>query len=274
MKYIIRFLTILLILVGLTLTGINLFGLTQNIRPENMNHQDYRFKDDLKMTYEQAIHSLKKQPQESQSDFNKRITDVIADSLAHIHWNEEEDNTVYNQLVPIWENYFLYFVGQFTDMPEFQKYHFADYKRSLKRGIGICGDASMIMSQVLNQQGTTNQIVSFPGHVVVAAQNGLGSEFTYDADFGVLVPHTIEEIQAAPWLIESFYQEKGFSEREIATLRRAYAQDYQRWDGVSHFITKKYYFERITYWLKWPLPALFLLIGLTIIRRQSKSTTL
>jgi hypothetical protein len=271
MKYIIRVVSAILIIVGLVLSGINVYGLTQNIRPDNMDHQDYRFKDDLKLSYEEALRALKKSPEETEQEFNQRITTVIADSLAHIHWNEEEDNTIYNQLVPIWENYFLYFAGQLTSIPEFKKYHFADYNRSLKRGIGICGDASMIMSQILNQEGTVNQIVSFPGHVVVAAQNGSGKENTYDADFGVLVPYTIEEIQQSPSLIDDFYKQKGFSDREIGTLRRAYAQDYQRWDGVEHFITKKYYFERISYWLKWPLPIFMILVGVLVIRRQTKS---
>jgi hypothetical protein len=271
MKYTIRIVSVIIITIGLVLSGINIYGLNQQLRPQNMNHQDYRFKDDLKLSYEDAIVALKKHPEESQFEFNQRITNVIADSLAHIHWNEEEDNTRYNQLVPIWENYFLYFVGKFTDIPEFNKYHFADYHRSLKRGVGICGDASMIMSQVLSQEGTANQIVSFPGHVVVEAQNGNGNEYTYDADFGVLVPYTIEEIQQSPSLINDFYKQRGFSDREISTLRRAYAQDYQRWDGVRHFITKKFYFERITYWLKWPLPIFMILIGLIIIRRQIKS---
>jgi hypothetical protein len=39
----------------------------------------------------------------------------------------------------------------------------------MERGIDICGDASMIMSQILERNGIESKIVTFPGHVVVAA---------------------------------------------------------------------------------------------------------
>lgn len=271
MKSISKLVYILFILVGFIFTIINLYGLTQDIRPPNMYMQDFRFKEDLKLTYAQAVQSLNKLPEESELDFNKRVTEVISSSLAHIHWNEEIDSSTFHQLVPIWENYFLYFAGKFSGLPDFEKYHFADYKRSLKRGIGICGDASMIMSQVLEKDGTQNQIISFPGHVVVETANTSGEKYTFDADFGVFIPYSVNQINQSPSLIERFYQEKGYSQKEINTLRRSYGKEFQRWNGVQHFITKKYYFETLTYWLKWPAPLFAMVLGFVLLRKQNKT---
>ena len=38
--------------------------------------------------------------------------------------------------------------------------------------------------------------------------------------------------------------------------------------GVQHFITKKYYFEHIDYFLKWPMPIAFMLLGIFLFKRK------
>lgn len=53
-------------------------------------------------------------------------------------------------------------------------------------------------------------------------------------------------------------------------LVRAYALPYERWDGVTHFMTKKYYFEKVAYMLKWPLPLCLVAFGAILIRIYRK----
>ena len=45
---------------------------------------------------------------------------------------------------------------------------------------------------------------------------------------------------------------------------------YQVWNGTSHFITKKYYFEKFAYVAKWLFPALMVLIPLWWMRRRTQ----
>lgn len=252
--------------VGALMLLINLYGLTRNIQPDRIMEKDFRFANDKTLTFEDTLVHLNKGENQNEAEFLTNVTDVISKALAHIHWNEESDPTLYHQRVPVWENYFIWAMSFITNMPEYDKYHYADYKRSLKRGIGICGDASLIMSQVLNENGVPNQIVSFPGHVILEAEILPGYRQTYDPDFGVVIPYSIEEISASPDLVKEAYSQRGYTSREIIGLMRAYALPYQRWDGVTHFMTKKYYFEKVAYMLKWSFPLFLLAFGAFLIR--------
>jgi hypothetical protein len=69
--------------------------------------------------------------------FADRDNRVVSKSLAHIEWDKFGARK-YNQLIPIWENYSLYFVGAYSGIPEYARYHFTDYKSSLYRNVGIC----------------------------------------------------------------------------------------------------------------------------------------
>jgi hypothetical protein len=220
------------------------------------------------LTYQDAKQEIQRNPDEGDQEYAARITNVISQSLAHIHWAKEQDTTRYHQLVPIWENYFIYFMGKFSGIPEYEKYHFANYDRSIERGIGICGDASMIMSQLLDKQGIKNQLLSFPGHVVLSATMPDKNEYIFDPDFGVALPYTVQQVNSSPKLIEPFYQQAGYTTKDAQTISRSLGGEFERWNGVTHFITKKYYFEKVAYWLKWPLPLIMIAIGIFFIRRK------
>ena len=257
-----------MITIGTALLLVNLYGLTQDIQPKQITGRDFRFPVDKTLSYEEVLPLLVKTEEQSTVEFSIHSSETISKALAHIHWNEETDPTIFHQRVPVWENYFLYIMSFITQMPEYEKYHYADYQRSLKRGIGICGDASLVMSQVLDENGINNQMVSFPGHVILEADTGTGAKYTYDPDFGVSIPHSIEAISASPDIVRGYYLSKGYSEREVKVLTSLYSKNFERWDGVTHFMTKKYYFEQFAYIMKWPLPLLLLIMGYQLIRRS------
>jgi hypothetical protein len=58
-------------------------------------------------------------------------------------------------------------MGKYSGIPEYERYHFSNPYNSIERGIGICGDASILMSQMLEKNGIEADILTFPGHVVV-----------------------------------------------------------------------------------------------------------
>jgi len=256
------------LLSGIVLMGINLTGLFLNLNQIDFLEHEVRFKNDVELTYNESIQLLKRNDGESDMDYSFRVNDVISKRLAHIYWNKYEPEK-FNQLVPIWENYFLYFMGKFSGIPEYKRYHFANYSRSLKRGIGICGDASMVMSQVLNKEGIENKIASFNGHVVSAVQLNDGKQIVLDADFGVSMPFSIEEIHQNPSLVDRYYLDQAHQPEQIESLKESYIGRYKLWDGVEHFITKKYYFEKISYALKWPLPIFLILVASICLYRSN-----
>lgn len=240
------------------LLTINIYGLFQDIRPGIFFTDDTRFLNEKPNSYTETLKNTGKRNHENTDSYSDRLTQVISDGLVHIHWNKN-DSSRYHQLIPVWENYILYFMGKFSGIPEYERYHYADYKRSLERGIGVCGDAAMIMSQILDENNVKNKIISFSGHVVVEANTVTNKTYIYDADFGVVINHSIDEINQNPDLIEGPYSNKGYSNKEIETLKKAYAGRLARWNGVEHFITKKYYFEYMAYLVKWPLPVVLVL---------------
>ncbi len=263
MKKIRRISAIIIGFMAISLLLINIVGLFKNIRKEGLlEDADLRFKNDISLSYEQAMAATKRRANESEKAYARRVTTVVSQGLAHIDWNQISDTERYNQLVPIWENYFIYFMGKFSTIPEYKKYHFANYERSLQRGIGICGDASMVMSQLLDKQQVKNQLYTFPGHVILSASFSDGQSQLFDPDFGVILPGDLNKIRAQPELIEQAYLKAGYTQDDALGMKKRYQQDYEAWNGVSHFITKKYYFEAMAYFLKWPLPIFLLLLAL------------
>lgn len=257
----------LILIVGTALLAINIYGLFQPLRPAIFFNDELRFANDQPISFQESLLQIPKNKGESQLGYVIRMNELVAKSLAHIHWLRYEPQK-FNQLVPIWENYILYAMGRYTDIPEYQRYHFANYQRSLKRGIGVCGDAAMILSQILNKQKIDNKIISFPGHVLVEAQITPDKSLVLDPDFGVVLPMSLTQLNQEPTKTTAFYLEQGYTANDIKLLLNEYNKPYKAWDGVKHFITKKYFFEKISYFLKWPLPIALILISLLFFLKK------
>jgi hypothetical protein len=256
------------LLVSLLLMGINIYGLFQSIRPNNLSGDNLRFENDEPLIFPEVLLKLDKLPRKNAESYQREMTKLVSEAVAHIHWNEELDPTKFNQLVPIWENYILFFMGKLSGIPEYQKYHFIDYKKSLKRGIGLCGDSAMIGSQLLSQQAIPNQIISLKKHVVLSSVNGNGNEITLDPDYGVVIPLSMSDILAEPALVTPYYLQAGYSQHEAIGIQSVYEGKYQRWDGVQHFVTKKYYFEYMSYILKWLIPLIGISFSIWLILKS------
>jgi hypothetical protein len=257
----------MLLVTGSLLLVINVYGLSRDIRVSEFHDDDLIFPNDQPTDFNSTLIDLIRHSDESDVEYATRITHVVAKGLAHLDWLVYP-NEKFNQLIPIWENYFLYFMGKLSGIPEYQRYHFAHYRRSLERGIGICGDASMIMSQLLNEQNISNKILTFPGHVVVAATFENGKQYILDADFGVIIPYPLNEFATSSREIAKLYSEAGYHMGHFLLFQKIYKENYKQWDGVQHFITNKYYFEKFAYWLKWPLPIFMILIGVFMWRKN------
>jgi hypothetical protein len=262
------FFTLNLIFGGVLLM-INIYGLNQPIRPNLDPDQDLRFENDMPLTFEQTMAQLDKlQQQDDQLLYMEQLTALIAKGLAHIHWLEEDNPDKFNQRVPIWENYILFAMSYLTSIPEYTKYHFMDPTRSLKRGIGICGDASMVTSQLLDEKGISNQIITFRGHVVVEAHLD-DNLYLLDSDYGVFMPFGAQQLADNPASADFYYRGAGYNLAESLGIQQIYSTPYMRWNGTSHFVTKKYYFEPISYALKWLLPLILIIGSILYFRRKS-----
>jgi hypothetical protein len=251
---------IIIFVVGLLLLLLNTYGLSQSLRPDGLVTPHLRFGErDLRLSEEQFFASVERGPSESDIDFARRMTTVIADGMAHVHWERYPEDQ-FNQRVPVWENYILWAMGKVSGIPEFERYHFSNPAKSMSRGIGICGDASMLMSQLLDSNGISNRLVTVPGHVLVEAKID-NRWVTFDPDFGVVLGTAAADLASNAQRIGSIYRAHGFKYYEVAFIEDRLAFPPTYWNGVSHFITKKYYFEKVSYLLKWLIPVALMLAG-------------
>lgn len=265
---------LLIMVVSITLLSINLYGLTQNLRTPGLADAE---EGDLRFTLEEGLFSY----QESINRINslnvdegfdalaEEASNIVKHSLAHLDW-EAVDPVKYRQLIPIWENYFLHVLGLFSGMPQIERYHYADYKRSLKRGIGICGDASIILSSILDRYGINNEIVSFDGHVLVQYFDEQGIAKLIDPDFGVTLGVPLEGLRGSLDSVYLEYLNEGYSESEIDYLFAIYEKEYTIFDNTYHFMSKRYIFELVSYYLKWVLPIAGIIVGIMMFYRLTE----
>lgn len=257
---------------GLILLSINIYGLFADIRKPNLDQisqEQLRFANNNYLSYSDSIEKLKAIEDETQSEYAQKANRLVQQSLTHIKWNKVDPDE-FRQLVPVWENYLLYMVGILTDQPQIKRYHFVNYKRSLKRGIGICGDASIVLSQILDKKGINNRIVSYRGHVITEATIAGDQKILLDPDFGVEINISIEELSADPNRAYSYYVNEGYSEKEARSLVKIYDGKHTIYDDAFAFMPKRYVFEYISYILKWLIPVCLLVISFLLFRSNRK----
>ena len=257
--------------IGTLLLSVNLYGLTQSLKPEGLTPDVLRFGiNDVSISHDDLKSRIKKKADETDEQFSRRITYDLAAGIAHLKW-QNYDPDKYHQRVPVWENYILYIVGIITPIPEFERYHFTNPQKSIERGIGICGDASMTLSGLLDENKIENKIVTIPGHVMVEAYID-NKTLLLDADFGVVLDNGIDYYtNATDELIGGFQSQLGRAgDGEGIVAKGVKGGTFQHWDGTAHFVTKKYYFEKAAYLLKWLLP--FILLAVSFILHINKKT--
>lgn len=264
---------IVMLVLGLALLSLNLYGLTQPLRKPGLGVTDQellRFVPGEVWDYDtslSAINSLAGPG--SELPLAERANDVVHQSLVHVKWTDV-DPVAYRQLVPPWENVFLWAAGRFSGLPQFERYHYADYRRSIERGIGICGDASIVLSSVLERYNVESDIISFRGHVIVEYENPKGQKLLLDPDFGVVINRSLDELKADPDIARPLYLEAGYGAQEVDDLVSIFSKDYATFDDTYDFMAKRYLFEKTTYILKWLLPPLLILPAIVLWFRRRR----
>lgn len=274
-RQIMKILVSVLFVFGFALMCLNLYGLTQSIRRPGLgvdDHAQLRFVPKEVWSYEEAIASVAELKQFSgdRGQLVEKANVLVNSMLIHPEWNQV-DPVEYRQLIPVWENYFLYLLGRYSGLPQFERYHYADYKRSIRRGIGLCGDASMVMSSILDEMGVENRIVSFRGHVIVEYEGEEGLKRLADPDFGVMLRADLAELTEKPSIIAADYFKAGYSRRDVDSLLRSYATEYALFDDTYHFLRKRYLFEYFSYVFKWIFPLILMLPALLVVMRNRRS---
>lgn len=247
----------ILLLAGLILLVINIYGLFRTMRnpavytEENTIHN--RIKD-ITIKYPEIKEMLKKQENESDIDFAVRINKVVNDGF--IHYWKPEGIEKYHLRIPVWENYLLY-LASYINPGKYKYYEFSNYKKNLERGVGLCSTHSTIVKGVLLNNGIKAELLDVGGrHVVVRAEFDDSTAYILDPDFGIVVPFDTAAITANPELVRAPYG-------NMATLYYSDAKDPYTTDLIvnifgksKHVYSVENWFEYFSYWAKWILPFL------------------
>ncbi len=201
------------------------------------------------------------------------VTKALHNGIAH-YWEDEGIDT-YHLRVPFHENYLLY-LASYVYPPMFRKYEFAYYKRAIERGVGLCSQMALIEGRVMRNVGIKCRMVSLTKHVVLEAEVDGDRWWLLDPDYGVVIPHSIEEVQRQPDLVRDHYREAGWDEATVDMLVEIYAHEkvhVYRATGGRWYHIKKWVAERVAYVLIWAIPGVTLASFAVVALRNRRLAT-
>jgi len=260
----------ILLIIGLVLMAINIFGLFKTMRNPAIFAEEKTIRNrinDITIGYPEIKELLKKKDNESNIDFGIRINKVV--NHGFIHYWRPEGIKKYHLRVPAWENYLLY-LASFINPERYERYEFSRYKKNLERGVGLCSTHSTIVKGVLLDNGIKAELMDVGGrHVVVRAELNDTAAYILDPDFGVVVPYDTAAISADPEVVRAPYS-------NLAALYYPDAKDPYTTDLLVEIFGKRKYiysvdnwFECFSYWAIWIIPFLLMLpYGLKWIRKK------
>ncbi len=252
----------ILFLFGVVLIGLNVYGLFIPLRNSDIyiEEQTY-FRDDITLTEKQLLKLLKKN-KETDEIFILKVNNAINKGIAH-YWKEEGINK-YNFRIPIYENYIL-FIASYINPTKFRKYEFSNYQKAIERGVGLCSQHAIILSEVLENNGIDSKVVNISRHVVVTAQVDKNKKvwWVLDSDYGVVIKNDIIAIEKEPDIIRPYYFDKGYDTLTVNTITNSYSKIIGIYNSAFEYSGKKrYYFEKLSYIGIWLIPITFILTSI------------
>ena len=192
----------------------------------------------------------------AEKDFLLQTNTIVHGSIIH-YWPQDPGGSL---RVPFTDNYILWF-GSFIKPSIYRKYEFCRYDKAIERGVGLCSQAAIALTDISERKGIEAHIVHMAGHVVVVAKAGGDTPawLYLDPYFNVVIEMTFEDIEAKPDIVRPFYQAQGVDSGQIDEIVRIIRDTpnhvFER--GVVHYTDcnwKKMSLRRITDVLKWIIP--------------------
>lgn len=131
---------------------------------------------------------------ESAFDFACRMNTFVHDHTSHFF---DDENTFSNIDVvaapflwswPLWLRGFWAALGGKDFVLEF-----CEAEKGLERGYGFCSQRSLILQDILRRNGLKARTTKLFGHVVCLFWHD-GHEIILDPDYGVVIPHSLDEV--------------------------------------------------------------------------------
>jgi hypothetical protein len=247
---------------------VNVIGLFTSLRNPAI-YDDPKLRKPVTLTEDELWKQINSYDGKHSQAYAIALTDALHNGMAH-YW-EDEGIDKYNLRIPFHENYLLN-LASYIYPPMFRKYEFAYYKRAIERGVGLCSQMALVEARVLRNAGLTCRMVSLSKHVVVEGQVDGERWWILDPNYGVVIPHGMDEIRRAPELVRDHYREAGWDEPTVDGLVDIYAHEkikVFRTTGGRWYHLKKWYGERIAYVLIWAMPiGMLTAFGIVALRHR------
>lgn len=275
---------------GMALFAMNIYGTLQPLRsPGIMLGNDFVYDHDPELWPEsRALALLSPKPGRKAIDFARQATMAVNKGMAYT-WPESRAGE-YRMRIPAWENYILWFFSLFSE--GYYHYEFYDHKKALARGLGMCGQQAACLTGFLRAAGLDARMVALSGHIVATVRAD-GKDLLLDPSFGVVIPLSLSGAQKNLGATAGYYgkhwplipSDQGASPLvprcPSCVVLAAYAgpagridphglDSYFGGDGVREKV------EKAAYALKWPFPAVLILIGglwTALLRRRAGQET-
>ncbi len=261
---------------------LNVYGRTQSLRnPDVYRARGNVFPNDITLTEKQFYEAISRHG-ESDAEYIIKATDAVNRGLAH--YSQNGMNLARYYFLPPSENYLLWFsryvslawkIPLGSSMRDIFWYRFADWRKTVERGVGLCGAHAQVLMEVLHLNHIPAQVVYLWHHVVVAASpDGGKTWWTLDPDDGVVMPESVQALRANPEALAGYYKTKGFDAASLKGIQEVYSNGTPefKYSIMEMHGRGKVYFEYASYYLIWVVPIalmLPLLVDFSSILRQS-----
>ncbi len=262
------------LVVGLLLTGVNLVGLAIPLRADAVHGDRADLSGARILDPADAFAQLARLDPADRERFALEATRIVGGAVWAADggraWPADDPRLVeYHYAMPVWDNW-IFFVLRYLHPSAYRYYHVCDWRRALERGIGGCEQQDMALVGFLREHGYRTGIVDLYRHTVALAETAPGRWIVLDPDFGVGIPHTLDELTADRALLEGYYaHQPGFPLWEIYTKERPQVN----YGGPEIRYPRACLIERWAYVAKWGVPFVLLLMGagLLVMPRVDRS---
>ncbi len=268
---------------GMALLALNIYGLFIPLGNADIySEQHTLYKNDVDKNAQSLLNEVINEKKiTNREEYFKKVVLAVNKNIAHYWWNE--GRVKYNLTIPIYKNYILWF-KQFTDSRHYKFYEFCNYKRALKRKVGLCSQHAISVCGILEAKKIPCKIVALSGHVVAMAEVKTDKYWVLDADYDVILPYSIDEIEQNPSIIIPYYKGKmpysnyALQKNEKGESKNAFVNaislekmvDIFGPEGnyvvssVEKYCGDKYFFEEMSFYLIW-IFALLLILPFVVV---------
>jgi len=100
----------------------------------------------------------------------------------------------------------------------------ADWRTALLVGVGYCSQQATVLARYLREQGVDACAMGLGGHVVTVAAIPQG-QWVLDPDYGVVLPHSLRELEEKPELVRGYYEAIGTPQEMLDKLVSIYGPE-------------------------------------------------